>query len=132
MSTDSNEPPTPRPGQLSWMDLTIPDADAVSAFYHEVVGWKVMPLSMGDYDDYVMTDPATDAAVAGVCHARGVNSDLPPQWLLYITVDKLEERIARCKELGGEILGGIRSLGASGRFCVIRDPAGAVMALHER
>jgi predicted enzyme related to lactoylglutathione lyase len=67
--------------------------------------------------------------VAGICHARGSNADLPAQWLATITVEDVDRNAARCAELGGEILAGPRDMGSQGRFCVIRDPAGAVAAL---
>ena len=89
-----------------------------------------MPLDMGDYDDYVMLTPEGQAGVAGVCHARGVNANLPPQWLIYINVEDLEASIASVQALGGEIVDGPRQLG-EGRLCVIRDPAGAVCGLIE-
>ena len=69
-------------------------------------------------------------AVAGVCHARGANADLPSQWLIYITVEDLDQSLADCEELGGEVLVQPRRMGED-RFCVIKDPAGAVCALYE-
>ncbi len=67
---------------------------------------------------------------ACTCHARGVNADLPPQWLVYIVVDDVDRSAATCQELGGAIVAGPRPP-AGGRTCVIRDPAGAVCALYE-
>ena len=72
-------------GTVMHMDLTIPNADEVRDFYQAVAGWSSMGLSMGDYDDYVMMDAAGNP-VAGICHRLGENSNLPPQWLIYITV----------------------------------------------
>jgi predicted enzyme related to lactoylglutathione lyase len=66
--------------------------------------------------------------VGGICHARGSNSNLPPQWLIYVQVEDVARSAERCVELGGTVLDGPRSLGES-RFCVIQDPAGAVMGL---
>jgi uncharacterized protein len=119
---------TPRPGTITWQDLTVANAEALRDFYESVVGWKPEPLSMGAYADFVMK--ADGEAVAGVCHARGPNADLPAQWLLYITVDDLDHSIAECQRLGGTVVAPPRSMGG-GRFCVIRDPAGAVAALYQ-
>src|ERR1035441_2836911 len=69
--------------------------------------------------------------VAGLCHAKGENVGLPPVWLIYITVDDLDLGIRRCQELGGKLLRPAISMGASGRFCVIEDPVGAICALYE-
>src|SRR5438132_7184625 len=78
---------TPEPGTISWQDLTVGDAEAVREFYQAVVGWKPEPLSMGAYSDFVMSADGTP--VAGICHARAANADLPPVWLIYITVEDL-------------------------------------------
>ena len=120
---------TPPVGSINWFDLTVPDADRVRDFYQAVVGWTVEPLSMGEYSDYVMKEPASGEGRAGVCHARGPNSGLPAQWLLYIQVADLDVSMARCVELGGTVLTPVRSGGPQGRYCVIQDPAGAVAAL---
>ena len=118
-------------GKISWIDLTVGDAENIRDFYSEVIGWETSPVSMGDYDDYCMMPPLEDNPVAGVCHARGVNKDLPPQWLIYINVENLDNSLAACTKLGGEIIAGPKDMGKSGRMAVIKDPAGAVSALFE-
>ena len=116
-------------GAVCWTDLTVPDADRVAEFYRQVVGWTSTPFEMGGYRDYCMNVPTTGQTVAGVCHARGLNADLPPQWLIYIVVADVDQSIAECERLGGEVIAGPREMEGQGRFCVIRDPAGAVAAL---
>jgi predicted enzyme related to lactoylglutathione lyase len=118
-------------GRIGWVDLTVDDADRVRDFYREVVGWGAAPLDMGGYSDYVMTEPGKGEPVAGVCHARGSNAGLPPVWLVYLTVADLDQSIAKCVELGGEVLVPTKGYGRQGRYCVIRDPAGAVAALYQ-
>nr|MBA2257544.1 VOC family protein [Acidobacteriota bacterium] len=51
------------------------------------------------------------------------------QWLIYIVVDDVPRAAAECTALGGQVLDGPRPM-ASGSFCVIRDPAGAVCGLY--
>jgi predicted enzyme related to lactoylglutathione lyase len=116
-------------GTVCWTDLTVADAEGVADFYRKVVGWTSTPFDMGGYRDYCMNTPESGKTVAGICHARGVNSDLPPAWLIYIVVADVDASAAACKRLGGEVLAGPREMGGQGRFCVIRDPAGAVAAL---
>lgn len=116
-------------GHIEWADLTVEDAAAVKDFYQAVTGWQASELDMGGYADFCMN--AGQKTVAGICHARGGNSHLPPVWLVYINVANLDESLARCQALGGKMLGSVRSMGPAGRFCVIEDPAGAVAALFE-
>lgn len=116
-------------GKLAWMDLTVENAETISDFYKEVVGWDKQPLSMGDYDDYVMSVPGTQEGASGVCHARGVNASLPPQWLVYINVENLDVSLKNCQKLGGKVIGEKRKMGDQGHYCLIQDPAGAYMML---
>lgn len=131
MSTD-----TPSTGQILWHDLTIPDASRVRDFYSAVVGWSASDVDMSDakgsYSDYCMHAPTNSSepgpVVAGVCHARGPNAKIPPQWLMYVAVADVETSAKKCVDLGGKLLDGPRKLGTQ-MFCIIQDPAGAVCAL---
>jgi predicted enzyme related to lactoylglutathione lyase len=117
-------------GTVVWRDLAVRDAEGIRDFYRAVVGWESRAEDMGGFSDYHMLAPSTGESVAGICHAQGSNADLPPQWLIYITVDDIGRSVATCIELGGEVLIAPRSMGDA-RFCVIRDPAGAVCALYQ-
>ncbi len=125
-----SERKAPKPGTIAWRDLTVRDAGEVGRFYEQVVGWRSSPVDMDGYNDFNMIAPGSDEPIAGVCHARGSNADLPPQWLLYIVVEDLDRSVAACERLGGTLAVKPRGL-AGGRFCVIRDPAGAVCALFQ-
>lgn len=116
-------------GALIWADLTIPNAEEVKNFYSEVIGWKSEPVKMGDYDDFSMQSPETGRTIAGVCHSKGINADLPHQWLVYFTVKDVDKSAEKCLRNGGEVIAGPRKMGRYGKYCVIKDPAGAVAAL---
>ncbi len=121
----------PETGSIGWVDLTVEDAERVRAFYARVVGWRPSPVDMGGYSDFNMCAPGSGTPTAGVCHARGANADLPPQWLIYLIVEDLDASVAGCRELGGEVIAGPREMAGQGRYCVIRDPAGAAAALFK-
>lgn len=118
-------------GTISWVDLTVNDAEEIRDFYASVAGWKPAPVDMGGYADYNMTGPDDDTPHAGICHARGDNMGIPPKWIVYINVRDLDNSMAACVERGGKVLGSVRSMGVHGRYCFIEDPAGAVAALFE-
>lgn len=124
----SNE--RPEIGSMVWIDLTVSDAEVVRNFYAEVVGWTTSEVDMGGYSDYEMKTPGSGTTITGVCHAQGVNKDMPPVWMPYFTVADLDASIATCAENGGVVVVPARSLG-EGRFCVVKDPAGALSALYE-
>jgi predicted enzyme related to lactoylglutathione lyase len=116
------------PGTIAWCDLTTTNADAMRDFYAQVAGWTPRAEAMDGYSDYCMLPAGGDDPVAGICHARGANADIPPQWLVYIVVEDVDASATRCVERGGTVVAGPRPM-AGGRFAVIRDPAGAVCAL---
>ena len=116
-------------GKIVWQDLTVPNAAEIRDFYTAVVGWQASDHDMGEYVDFDIIAPSTGETVAGICHARDTNANVPAAWLIYITVADVEASARRCVELGGEVLDGPREMGGA-QFCVIRDPAGAMCALH--
>lgn len=117
-------------GKVGWIDITVGDAESLRDFYSAVTGWQPKNVSMGEYNDFLMTVPGGDEPAAGICHARGDNAELPPQWLIYILVTDADESAAECKARGGKVLLGPKPL-SGGRFCVIEDPSGAVAALYQ-
>lgn len=119
----------PKLGSVGWIDLTVDDATGLRDFYTKVTGWGQSGVDMDGYQDFVMLDEA-GGPVAGVCHAKGPNVDIPPQWLIYVTVADLDEAMTKVVENEGQVVHGPRSAGG-GRMCVIQDPSGAHMALYE-
>jgi predicted enzyme related to lactoylglutathione lyase len=117
-------------GSITWTDLTVPDAVAVSGFYEAVVGWKRVGLDMGGYEDFCMTPPGAKKPAGGICHARGMNQGLPAQWLVYITVADLRASLKACVAKGGKVVAPLRDMGGA-KMAVISDPAGAVAALFQ-
>ena len=111
------------------MDLTVPDADPIKEFYRAVVGWTSTPVDMGEYSDFNMNAPESGETIAGICHARGGNKELPAQWLFYVRVKDVDQSCRICLERGGEVILEPKDMGEYGRYCVIRDPAGAAFAL---
>lgn len=67
--------------------------------------------------------------MAGVCHARGMNADMPPVWLVYFTVPDLQQAIDRAVQRGGRLAAGPKGDGPW--FSVVQDPAGAYFALYQ-
>ena len=112
-------------GKVVWTDLTVEDAPRLAEFYHAVTGWDACPQEE-EGGDFNMNLPGTAATAAGICHARGANASLPPQWLIYVPVKDLEASVQACERLGGKV---VCRLSFNG--CVIRDPAGAVMAIMQ-
>jgi len=121
-----------RVGCISWLDLTVSDASATREFYRQVVGWSVQDIEMKDagerYADYNMIGDDGSPA-AGVCHARGVNLDLPPVWMLHLPVGDLAESLRRVREEGGKVMKATRDAEGEYAYAAVQDPVGACLAL---
>ncbi len=128
--TESMESKKTRIGTIGWIDLTVDNAEEVREFYEQVTGWKSSPVAMGGYNDHCLHTSDNPNPVAGLCHRRGANAKVPASWIIYITVADLDASVKSCIALGGKLIDGPRQYGATGRFCLIEDPAGAVAALY--
>jgi len=116
-------------GKILWCDLTVKDAEKIKEFYEEVVGWGSSEVAVDDYIDFNMVSEE-GGIIAGICHKKGSNRNIPPQWINYIIVKSLDESIRRCLDLGGKVVDGPRKMGKKA-YALIRDPAGAFIALIE-
>ena len=121
-----------RAGKIAWLDLTVPNASAMRDFYEQVVGWSVEEFAMEDggerYADFNMLG-ADGQPAAGVCHARGVNQDLPAVWMIYLPVGDLEESLRRVQEEGGSVLKEMRAADGTLSCAMIKDPVGVSLGL---
>lgn len=119
-------------GRIAWLDLTVAGASAARDFYRQVVGWSVQDSEMEDngehYADYTMLD-AGGSPVAGVCHARGANSGLPPVWMLYLPVGDLAESVRRVVDEGGAVIKTVQDEDGRSVYAAVQDPVGAYLAL---
>jgi len=119
-------------GRIAWLDLTVADASGTRDFYQDVVGWASKEVDMedasGQYADYALCTPG-GKAVAGVCHARGVNQGLPPVWLICLPVGDLEQSLSRAREEGGQVLEARKGQSGDYVYAVVRDPVGVCFAL---
>ncbi len=122
-------------GRIAWLDLTVSEASVTRDFYRNVVGWSVQDVEMEDageqYTDYAL-HTSDGTAVAGVCHARGVNQAIPPVWLICLPVGDLAESLGRVQEGGGEVVEVRKGASDEYEYAVIRDPVGAYLTLPWR
>jgi len=58
-----------------------------------------------------------------------MNADLPNQWIIYVTVDDIQQSIEKCIELGGKVLKEQKGEDGTCYYALIQDPFGAIMAL---
>jgi hypothetical protein len=118
-----------RKGSFVWYELMTTDSAAAEAFYRGVLGWQArdagMPgiaytlLSAGD-DTVAGLMAMTDAACAA--GAR-------PGWTGHVAVSDVDATAAQFKQAGGTIHHAPTDIPGIGRFAIVADPQGAVLAL---
>jgi uncharacterized protein len=119
-------------GRPLWYELMTTDLAAAETFYTKVVGWTTAPF--GDAGmPYTMWMRAGEVPVGG---AMAITDDMkaagvPPHWMMYVGVDKLEDGVAHVKRLGGDTLSPVVEVPGVGRMQVMKDPQGAAFALYE-
>ena len=115
---------------FDFQDLTVENAPAMRDFYTEVIGWTVQDVAMKDageqYADYAMNG-GDGAAAAGVCHARGTNTGIPPVWMLYLPVGDFAESVRRAQDDGGTIVKQIDGGEGGYTFAIIKDPVAGLL-----
>jgi len=113
-------------GRVVWYELLTSDVRGAIAFYTEVIGWKTEAFGA----DYTMWAGA-QGPLGGVTKLpeQAAKMGAPPYWQGNVQVADLDAAIAKVKELGGKILV-TEEVPTVGRFAVITDPQGAVIALY--
>jgi hypothetical protein len=118
-------------GRFVWYDLMTTDPEAAKAFYAAVAGlgtetWESsgMPYTMWTANGKPMggTMKLPDEAVAG--GAR-------PHWLAYVTVHDVDATVARARELGATVMRPPADIPTVGRYAVLADPQGALIAPYK-
>jgi uncharacterized protein len=119
-------------GRPLWYELMTSDMSGAETFYKAAVGWATTPFD-GAGMPYTMWMREGDVPVGGVMalpadlQTRGV----PPHWLAYIGVERLEDAVAHVEKLGGSVLSPVIEVPDVGRMRVVKDPQGAAFALYQ-
>ena len=114
-------------GAFSWSELMTTDPEAASRFYRGLFGWTVKNMDMGTGPYHVAS--VGETAVGGIMGMPPDAGPMPPAWGCYITVDNVDETIARCTALGGKTLVPPMDVPTVGRMAVLQDPQGAVFSV---
>jgi predicted enzyme related to lactoylglutathione lyase len=118
--------PSVTSGRFFWNELHTSDPAKALAFYERALGFSHRSMDMGPGGSYhILSQGGVDRG--------GVTSQLPdgvpPHWLPYVAVDDADATIARARTLGATISFGPEDIPGVGRFGVLRDPTGAVLAI---
>ncbi len=116
-------------GRFVWYDLMTPDPNAAVAFYTGLIGWGTTQWEEG-VEPYRMWTVG-DTPIGGVMTLppEAQQAGAPPHWLAYVAVPDVDATTAHAVDQGAEALVPPTEIPTVGRFSVIRDPHGAVLAI---
>ena len=128
-ATDMSSHDNTKAGEFIWCELLTTDHDAGFRFYNTIFGWeKVAEHDMGAMGKYLIYGRKGKAL--GGMFTKSADMPMPPSWIYYVQVDKLEEAVERAKKMGGRVLNGPMDVPGGSRIAQLADPQGAVFALH--
>jgi predicted enzyme related to lactoylglutathione lyase len=114
-------------GAFSWNELITTDAAAAKKFYAELLGWTYKDMDMGQGVYSVVGCGGKD--IAGIMATPAQAAGMPPAWGAYITVDNVDAVAEKAQALGATIMMPPQDIPMVGRFCWLRDPQGAPVAI---
>ncbi len=119
-----------RQGAFSWCELLTTDVEAAKKFYSELFGWNIEPVAGALHQDMQYNLVKVDGTeIGGIMAVPPQAQGMPPSWGTYVTVDDVDAAAAKVRELGGDIVVPLTDIPEVGRFCVIKDPQGAVISM---
>jgi predicted enzyme related to lactoylglutathione lyase len=118
-------------GTFGWNELGTRDTAAAKEFYGAVFGWGSVDEESERAGTYTVWKLG-EAMVGGMLdmNALGMPAEVPPNWLIYFTVEDTDAAVETAKSAGG----GVRMEPIDipiGRFAVLADQFGAVFAVMQ-
>ena len=112
------------------------DPERAKKFYEDVFGWKVTSMPFGDMTYYTLHTTKTDDkgmtleqnAINGGMYKRTKDDDIP---LVYVTVDSIEDTLAKAQAGGGKALMKKTPVGDMGFMAKVEDSEGNVIGIWE-
>jgi uncharacterized protein len=116
-------------GQFVWYELMTSDVNGAIAFYKDVIGWGTQVFEESEHP-YVMWTAGT-TPLGGVMALPEEAKKAGPHWLAYVAVDDVDALTKKAVSLGAKTCSPPMDIPTVGRFSVIADPQGAVIALFK-
>ena len=121
----------PKVGEFCWNELMTPDVKKSKEFYNKLFGWEYEDHDMGKMI-YSMIKSEVEGCGGGILPTPDeLKKTVPPHWLSYVYVEKVDESVKTAESLGAKIMVPPTDISDYGRFAVIQDPVGAHIAIWQ-
>lgn len=108
------------------VELNTTDLPKARAFYSHLFDWKLEDMSM-DNGAYTMIDVGEGTGGGMMTTPPGG----PVAWLPYVLVDDVAAFTKKAKSLGATVMKDVTEVKGMGKFTILVDPTGAMIALWE-
>lgn len=119
--------PFTQAGAFSWCELLTSDPTAAKVFYGELFGWTLKESNVADIPYTVIE--VNGREIGGIAALPKNSPNMPPTWGTYVTVEDVDQTIQAAQNLGGKVLMPPMDIPQVGRFALIQDPQGAMLAV---
>ena len=120
------------PGALCWSELTTRDANAASAFYTDMFGWRGKHSNVGTPTEYHEFSVGAQPSIGMMPMPQEMPPTVPSYWMPYFQVADLDATVSKATSEGGKLMIGPAPIPGTGRFAIFTDPQGAMFAGFQR
>lgn len=128
----SEHTPSHAPGMFCWIELATSDQAGAKKFYTSLFGWTAEDNPMGPDAFYTMFRlHGKDIGGGYTLMPDQVAMHVPPNWLVYVSVENADATTEKAKQLGAKVFAGPMDVAEYGRMSIIADPTGAVFGIWQ-
>lgn len=114
-------------GQITHIEFPADDTDRGQRFYKELFGWDFEGYEA--LPGYFLFNTGSIESAGGAVGQRGTATG--DKLRIYITVDSIDEALAKVDGLGGKIVSPKSAIPGQGSYAVINDSEGSEIGLYE-
>lgn len=114
-------------GAVGWNELNTREVTKAGEFYSGLFGWTLKKSDEGPmkYTEF----QNAGKSIGGMMEIQPEwGPDVPPHWLIYFNVKDVDTAVSKTTDMGGKALVPPMDIPGVGRFSVVMDPQGAVLA----
>jgi predicted enzyme related to lactoylglutathione lyase len=117
------------PGALCWSELTTRDPKAAETFYTKLFGWTAKHSAPAAVDNYTEFSNQGQPGIGMMAMREDQPASMPSYWMPYFQVADCDSATTKATGLGARVMVPPTDIPKTGRFSIIGDPQGAMLAL---
>lgn len=121
----------PKHGEFCWTEIAVNNLETCKSFYTNVFGWEMPEIKVDVgmvYQEYNIPNSYPMGGIYEISKEMFGEELPPPHYLNYISVDNVDEFTSKAYDLGAKVIKEPMDIPNTGRFSIIEDPAGGMIA----